>query len=114
MFGVSPDLYAETMFFASRMCLEQSARLFTGLSEPVYISIDKDVLARDVVITNWDQGKMRHDDLLGMIRRIAERNRVLGVDICGECPESKGGNEEITRQNREFNIMLQQYLSGII
>ena len=49
-----------------------------------------------------------------MIRRIAERNMVIGVDICGECPESKGGTEDIGRVNREFNIMLQEYLSGII
>lgn len=114
MFGVDPELYAETKFFASRICLEQSARLLTGLEENVYISIDKDVLASDVVITNWDQGKMRQEDLLGMIRRIAERNMVIGVDICGECPESKGGTEDIGRVNREFNIMLQEYLSGII
>src|SRR5205807_7797611 len=39
--------------------------------EPVYLSIDKDVLARDVVETNWDQGVMTLEEIesaIGLVR----------------------------------------------
>ena len=34
-----------------------------GAQDPVYLSIDKDVLAEDVVRTNWDQGVFRMEEL---------------------------------------------------
>jgi arginase family enzyme len=60
-------------------------RLFTDLSassEPVYLSIDKDVLASDVVQTNWDQGVMRLEELLDAIRIL--RSRLVATDVVGE------------------------------
>lgn len=53
---------------------------------PVYISIDKDVLDPEVVTTNWDQGTMNYTQLQTVLKEIMNRHRVLGVDICGECP----------------------------
>jgi len=50
--------------------------------EPIYVSIDKDVLANDVVQTNWDQGLMRLDELesaLGMLR-----GRIIAADVVGD------------------------------
>lgn len=50
--------------------------------EPVYLSIDKDVLSRDVVHTNWDQGRMQLEELesgIGMLR-----HRLIGSDVVGE------------------------------
>ena len=35
---------------------------------PVYLSIDKDVLATDELITNWDQGQMSADELLSFVK----------------------------------------------
>lgn len=53
---------------------------------PVYISIDKDVLGPEVVTTNWDQGIMTYNQLQRVLKEIMTRHRILGVDICGECP----------------------------
>jgi hypothetical protein len=50
--------------------------------EPVYLSIDKDVLAPDVVQTNWDQGVMRLEELMAAIRRL--RGRIVASDVTGE------------------------------
>lgn len=51
-------------------------------SEPIYLSIDKDVLAGDVVTTNWDQGVMRFEELIAAIRPL--RQRLVGSDITGD------------------------------
>jgi len=52
----------------------------------VYISIDKDVLSRESAVTNWDQGNMTLGRLRELLRAAARRTRVIGVDVCGECP----------------------------
>jgi hypothetical protein len=51
-------------------------------TEPVYLSIDKDVLAHDVVQTNWDQGVMRLEELTAAIEPL--RERIIGGDIVGD------------------------------
>ncbi|MFG1175066.1 hypothetical protein AAFN90_16055 [Erwiniaceae bacterium CAU 1747] len=50
--------------------------------EPVYLSLDKDVLSKRVVQTNWDQGyfEVKHLELL--IQACADR--LVGMDITGE------------------------------
>ncbi|WP_200547350.1 hypothetical protein [Erwinia sp. S38] len=50
--------------------------------DPVYLSLDKDVLSKQVVQTNWDQGcfELKHLELL--IQACA--NRLVGMDITGE------------------------------
>ncbi|HTH17599.1 MAG TPA: hypothetical protein VL974_13160 [Magnetospirillum sp.] len=53
-------------------------------TEAVYLTIDKDVLHPDEAVTNWNQGHMRVDHLLSMIRALAEAKRIVGVDVCGE------------------------------
>ena len=50
--------------------------------EPVYLSIDKDVLANDVVQTNWDQGVMRLEELMSAIAML--RGRIVGADVPGD------------------------------
>jgi arginase family enzyme len=50
--------------------------------QPVYLSIDKDVLSRDVVQTNWDQGVMTLEELelaIGMLKKL-----VIASDVTGE------------------------------
>ena len=49
---------------------------------PVYLSIDKDVLARDVVETNWDQGVMTLEELESAIGLV--RGRLIGSDVVGD------------------------------
>jgi arginase family enzyme len=61
------------------------ARLGATLSdtrEPVYLSIDKDVLARDVVQTNWDQGVMRLEQLTSAIQML--QGRIVASDVVGD------------------------------
>jgi arginase family enzyme len=50
--------------------------------EPVYLSIDKDVLARDVAQTNWDQGVMRLEELTSAIRML--QGRIVASDVVGD------------------------------
>jgi hypothetical protein len=49
---------------------------------PLYLSIDKDVLARNVVHTNWDQGVLTLDQLGAAIRLL--RARLVASDVTGE------------------------------
>lgn len=68
--------------------------------EPVYISIDKDVLRKSDVVTNWDQGSL---SLAGLKERLAclmEHEQVIGVDICGEA----AANEPLIQQKRDDAI----------
>ena len=56
--------------------------------QPIYISVDKDVLDEENAATNWDQGSMSLLQLLYLIRDLKHTNPILGVDICGELPLS--------------------------
>ena len=51
---------------------------------PVYISIDKDVLAKKDAQTNWDQGRMSLEELLDILEAIGEVAPIVGADVCGE------------------------------
>jgi hypothetical protein len=53
-------------------------------TEDVYLTIDKDVFARDDAITNWDQGTMRLPCLLSMIAAIGHRHSIIGADVIGD------------------------------
>jgi arginase family enzyme len=68
----------------SRLDEALSAALAAMPTDAVWISIDKDVLPENEVVTNWDQGEMPLDALLGFVRGIAREKRVIGADICGE------------------------------
>ena len=69
-------------FASMPVLLEELAAALSSAPEPVYLSIDKDVLARDVVQTNWDQGVMRMEELMNAIRRV--RGRLVASDVTGE------------------------------
>ena len=56
----------------------------SGIDLPVYLSIDKDVLDESIVVTNWDQGKMRFDELDEWITTVINEHEIIGVDVCGE------------------------------
>jgi arginase family enzyme len=56
--------------------------------QPIYISVDKDVLDEEHAATNWDQGSMTLRQLLYLIRDLKTTNPIVGVDICGEMPLS--------------------------
>lgn len=50
----------------------------------VWITIDKDVFSLDDAVTNWDQGEMRLAHAAALVRAIAARHAVVGVDVCGD------------------------------
>lgn len=62
--------------------LEEFSTALAAVPEPVYLSIDKDVLARAVAQTNWDQGVMRLEELTAAIRLL--QGRILASDVVGE------------------------------
>jgi hypothetical protein len=53
-------------------------------TEAVWLTIDKDVLARGEAATNWDQGDMTVDHILEAIDKLARHCKVLGADVCGD------------------------------
>ena len=59
--------------------------LATSLPVPaLWITIDKDVLARGEAITNWDQGEMGLDHIIAALERLASSFRIVGIDVCGD------------------------------
>ena len=57
-----------------------------SIGEALYISIDKDVLDTCSARTDWDQGILTMEDLKGILTLILRHERIIGIDICGECP----------------------------
>jgi len=72
------DFSADRARFADAL----GERLLGDGGDPVYLTIDKDVLAPTAVRTNWDQGILREDELLAAVRRLAPR--VFAADVTGE------------------------------
>ena len=86
------------------------------LKEPVYISIDKDVLNHDSAITDWDQGNICLDDLKRLLDSIFKNEKVIGMDICGEYSEAhdlidaqEGG---LLNENTNVEILEEVKLEG--
>ena len=85
---------------------------------PLYISIDKDVLAPDHAATNWDQGSLSLEQMKIIISAFAQGRKIIGVDICGERARDFAGDEHHTvqeadslndRTNRELVEFLQNF-----
>lgn len=76
---------------------------------PIYVSIDKDVLSKRVIKTDWQQGKMAFLELKLILADVIKRSDVLGIDVCGEC-----GNEVVTLHNIEDNDRLNYQIMEFI
>lgn len=115
----------EDQYF-SRVCVYSQADLLhedgwvrfskEHLNEPVYISIDKDVLSRNDAVTDWDQGQLKLNELKRLLHCIAKKETIIGIDICGEYPETiyRVGdirNQEINdRANNELlHLILEEW-----
>ena len=94
-----PKEYGDRIHFYSESSLDQEAgwKEFASehVSEPVYISIDKDVLAPSSAITNWDQGSLTLSELEQLLAVVFRQEQVIGIDICGECSSTLNLFEEI-------------------
>jgi arginase family enzyme len=79
------EFYSET-----ELSHEEGWKRFTSehIDEPVYISVDKDVLNSASAVTNWDQGSLSLKELESLLSIIIRRQQVIGIDICGECQDS--------------------------
>lgn len=51
---------------------------------PVYLSVDKDILSKEELDTNWDQGNVRVEELLAFADLCLAGKKLLAVDLCGE------------------------------
>ncbi len=92
----------------NRAIFYDSDRAMDSLSkieQPVYLSIDKDVLIRDELITNWDQGDMRIEELFEYVKKLMATHRIIGVDICGECSRDQEDIDfdKAVQGNDDFN-----------
>lgn len=58
----------------------------------IWLTIDKDVLARSDATTNWDQGSLPLGHLLAAIERLGSERRILGADVCGDWSAPRFGD----------------------
>ncbi len=72
---------------------------------PVFLSIDKDVISRKELVTNWDQGNATASMILDFTEKLLKRD-VLAIDICGECsPDQQDIDlEKAVCDNDDFNL----------
>lgn len=88
------------------------------IHEPVYISIDKDVLRKQDAVTDWSNGDMTLLQLQAVLRIIYAHEQVIGVDITGECSASLDYLSELkstavdNRANEELMRMICQHDCG--
>lgn len=87
-----PDVYKDkvktlTDVQMHRHTIEKRPFLIT---EPIYISIDKDVLDTDSARTDWDQGTLSLNEIKHVLHLILKHENIIGIDICGECPVTLG------------------------
>ncbi|MGO4997441.1 arginase family protein [Oribacterium sp. Sow4_G1_1] len=94
--------------------------LLDALHLPVYISIDKDVLSRKVLRTNWDQGIMTEAEFRHELDRFAMGPdiHILGVDICGEpaynaCRRLLDDTRDLRRSDGVNRLLLEHYLARV-
>jgi hypothetical protein len=64
---------------------EFTLKLIKRLStQRVYISIDKDCLNSHFALTNWEQGALRLDQLLAMVKLMRNNLDIIGLDVVGD------------------------------
>ncbi len=76
---------------------------------PLYISIDKDVLSKRVVQTDWDQGSMQLIEFKILLAYLFKNSHTIGIDICGECANEVGQLNEI-KEDDVFNEKILSFL----
>ncbi|MDW6025472.1 arginase [Mesorhizobium sp. BAC0120] len=77
-------------------------------TDNVYLTIDKDVFARDDAVTNWDQGRMRLRYLLSVIAAIGQLHRIIGADVIGDYSLPVYGGSRWTVLSKHAEILIDQ------
>ncbi len=76
--------------------------------DAIYVSIDKDVLNEPDAATNWDQGQLRIDSLIGWLEELLTTNSVIGVDVVGDYSPAQLEGSWITRTLKRSELLLDQ------
>jgi arginase family enzyme len=74
----------------------------------VYLTIDKDVLAIDDAVTNWDQGRMRLPYLLALISEIGRRHKIIGADVIGDYSVPSYAGSVWTKVAKKAEVLIDQ------
>lgn len=104
-----PKSYRNKVVFYTETSLqnEETWNNFTAihLKEPVYVSIDKDVLNTHDAATNWSQGSLSLSELKNLLGVVLKNEKIIGIDICGESAPTSDIVEEETEAelNNETN-----------
>ena len=91
---VDPQYHDRVRFYQIEDCIRQDGimRLPQEPSFPIYLSVDKDVIAETELCTNWDQGDMQSEELFALLRYMIRHYKIAGADICGECAPDQDSN----------------------
>lgn len=89
-----PDEYRERVHFLDKDDIGMGVPYIGEL--PVYLSIDKDVILREELLTNWDQGTMETEMLMAIVSQLVRTHRIIGIDVCGECAPDQEGVDNFT------------------
>lgn len=110
---VEPEIREKVEFLSrEKLCGMELMEILDFVKEqtgenPLYISIDKDVLCPEDADTNWSQGDMRLETMVQCLECAVTRCKagdmtdlcllsgILGVDICGECDVAGTGNSAL-------------------
>jgi hypothetical protein len=120
--GARQDLVKELPEEVRKMATFYDSAELPQTQYPLYLSIDKDVMTRDEIVTNWDQGCMGKRELFCLVKDLLARESgsgghgIIGVDICGECaPEQEDCDlDAAIRGNDEFNAEMLELLAEFL
>lgn len=88
---------------------------FENINEPIYLSIDKDVLDTNSARTDWDQGNLSLNDLELLLHIIIEKEDIIGADICGEYTDMQSiipNNEHQNINNKSNKELLNFFIKS--
>lgn len=114
---VEPEFQKKVNFLSreklSAMTIEEKKHFFEKMSAdmPLYISVDKDVLCPEDAATTWSQGDMELDELLCFLRIVCGQQKIIGIDICGECDPDACEKDSL---NDLANQKLLRFWSGVV
>lgn len=79
------------------------------LHYPVFLSIDKDVLSKEELKTDWDQGTMSKQELKHACEILLSQFPIMGIDICGEGQETDDISQSLKINQDLIRIFLRNY-----
>ena len=103
------------IFFSEQSLASKKAWQFFSerhIHEPLYLSVDKDVLSPRFATTNWDQGSMTLPQLESLLHIIMAHDDVLGIDVCGELPPYLSQAGDDTAITKPATTASSSFLSG--